>query len=75
MSLTLVAAAVGGLTAQIRNRMAQGAAVWEVAAADMPSWLAAGVGAAAVEAAFLSERAGVAVLEGGRTVVRRAPQG
>lgn len=73
MSLTLVAEGLQ-LGDKIRNRIAAGAAVCEVAADEMPVWLAAEVGNGAVVAAFVSEQCGVAVLEGGRTVVRRAPK-
>jgi hypothetical protein len=73
MSLMLVAAEAG-LPAKIRNRMAEGAAVFEVTAADMPAWLSEAVGNATVEAAFVSAHAGVAVLAGGHTVARRAPR-
>lgn len=72
MSLVLVANE--GLSAKIRNRMEMGAAVRETAAEDMPLWLAAEVGEAAVEAVFESEFAAVAVLENGRSVVKRAPR-
>lgn len=71
MSSTLIAADAG-LSAKIRNRMAEGAAVWEITAADLPAWLAAAVGDAAVDSAFVSAHAGVAVLASGKTVVCRA---
>jgi hypothetical protein len=73
MSLMLIHEAET-LAAKIRTRMAEGAAVQEVAVVDMPAWLAAEVEGQAVAAAFISEHAGVAVLDGGRTVVRRAPK-
>lgn len=74
MSLTLAAVEVElNLAAKIRTRMAEGASTWELAVEEMPSWLATAVGDATVEAVFVSGHAAVAILEGGRQVVRRAP--
>jgi hypothetical protein len=70
MSLMLVATEVGAvLVSKIRNRIAEGAPVWEVAG-DEVSALFAEVGEE-IKVAFQSEVAVVAVLESGRTVVRR----
>lgn len=69
MSLTL-AATDASLAQRIRSRVADGAAVRETT--EMPAWLAAEIGDAAVQALFESEHAHVAILEDGRTVVRRA---
>jgi phage head maturation protease len=70
MSL-LLAAAEAELTVKIRNRIAGGAAVWEVAVSEMPAWLGARVAEAEVSAVFQSEHAAVAVLTSGQTVVAR----
>lgn len=70
MSLMLVATEVGAvLVSKIRNRIAEGAPVWEVAAGEV-SALFTEVGEE-IKVAFQSEVAVVAVLESGRTVVRR----
>lgn len=73
MSL-LLAAAEAELTVKIRNRIAGGAAVWEVAVREMPAWLGVRVGEAGVSAVFQSEHAAVAVLANGQTVVARTPR-
>lgn len=71
MSLML-AATEAGLAQRIRSRMAEGAPIRETAVNEMPDWLAAEVGDVAVQAMFQSEHAHVAILENGRTIVRRA---
>lgn len=73
MSLTLVAAE-SNLTAKIRTRVNEGAAVREIAVEQLPLWLAVAVGDETVESAFVSQHAGVAVLQNGRRVVRKAPK-
>lgn len=72
MSLTLVATE-SLLSAKIRSRVNEGAAVREIAVEQLPLWLAVAVGDEAVEAAFVSQHAGVVVLQNGRRVVRKAP--
>ncbi len=75
MGLMLAAKPVqGDLVAKVRERIAAGAAVREIAVEDAPFWFVAELGddAARVQNVFRSEHALVAVLEGGRTVVRRA---
>jgi len=72
MSLTLVATE-SQLSAKIRSRVNEGAAVREIAVEELPLWLAVAVGDETVEAAFVSQYAGVAVLQNGRRVVRKAP--
>lgn len=75
MSLMLVASQENvSLSSKIRRRVAEGASVWELSPAAMPAYLAAAVGSAAVEAVFVSDKAAVAVLPGGKRVVRKAPQ-
>lgn len=71
MSL-LMAATEAGLAQRIRNRIAEGAPVRESAVEELPSWLVSEVGDVAVKAMFTSEHAHVAILEDGRTLVRRA---
>lgn len=68
MSLMLVATEVGAdLVTKIRHRIAEGAAVWEIAADGIQASTTG-----TVRAAFQSPFATVAVLADGRTVVRRA---
>lgn len=75
MSLLLAANETeSALVGKIRARISEGADVREIAAAEIPAWLAAEVGNETVAAVFESEFAAVAVLENGRTVVRRAPR-
>lgn len=75
MSLMLVSNEVEvSLAAKIRNRMTEGAPVWELSVEEMPSWLSAAVGSQSVAAVFVSAHAGVAVLESGAQVVRSAPR-
>jgi len=66
MSLMLAEAT---LTERIRSRMAEGAAIAELA--EAPAWLAAELADQPVRALFRSEYAHVAILEDGRTLVRR----
>jgi hypothetical protein len=72
MSLMLVADE--SLSTKIRNRVSEGAPVWELSPAEMPAWLASAVGGAAVESVFMSANAAVAVLAGGVRRVARAPR-
>jgi|GEM_PF-4691862 len=71
MSL-MMAATEAGLAQRIRNRMAEGAPVRESVVDELPSWLLTEIGDVPVKAMFQSEHAHVAILENGRTVVRRA---
>lgn len=71
MSLML-AATEAGLAQRIRSRIAEGASVRETPVNEIPAWLVTEIGDVAVTAAFRSEHAHVAILENGRTVVRRA---
>jgi hypothetical protein len=71
MSLML-AATEAGLAQRIRSRIAEGASIREHEVDAIPAWLATEVGDAAVKALFESAHAYVAILEDGRTVVRRA---
>ncbi|HYG57339.1 MAG TPA: hypothetical protein VD902_04670 [Symbiobacteriaceae bacterium] len=73
MILTMVAAE-SPLTAKIRNRVSEGAAVREIAVEELPLWLSVAVGDEAVEAAFVSQAAGVVVLKNGTRVIRKAPR-
>ena len=71
----LLAAAEAELTTKIRNRIADGAAVREVAREEIPAWFTAKVeDVEAVEAVFTSEFAAVAVLTNGQAIVGRAPR-
>lgn len=72
--IAVVETPVVSLTDKIRARMAGGAGVWEITGMDLPNWMEKAVGAEKVEAAFVSFHACVAVLENGRTVVRRVPE-
>lgn len=71
MSLTM-AATEAGLAQRIRTRIAEGAPVRETLVDELPSWLVSEIGDRAVTATFTSEHAHVAILEDGRTLVRRA---
>ncbi|HEY3364866.1 MAG TPA: hypothetical protein VGK74_07440 [Symbiobacteriaceae bacterium] len=71
----LYVAAEAELTTRIRDRVAEGAAVWELSTEEIPAWFAAKLGdEAAVQNVFASEHAAVAILEDGRTIVGRAPR-
>lgn len=71
MSLMLVSSEVEmSLAAKIRNRMTEGAPVWELSVEEMPSELTAAVGSRPVSAVFVSAHAAVAVLTNGSQVVR-----
>lgn len=75
MSLALAANELrSDLTIKIRNRIAEGAAVREISPMELPASFAAEIGKAAVAAAFKSEHAVVAVLENGKSMLRRIAQ-
>lgn len=67
----IMAATEAGLAQRIRTRIADGAPVRETGVDEIPAWFAAEIGESGVKAMFQSEHAAVAVLENGRTVVRR----
>lgn len=71
MSLMMAATEVG-LAQRIRSRIAEGAPVRETVVEEIPSWLQTEIGDTVVAAMFQSEHAHVAILENGRTLVRRA---
>ena len=70
MSL-IIEAAEAGLAHKIRSRIAAGANVRETTGDEVPAWLASELGETAVHALFESEHAAVAILENGRTVIRK----
>lgn len=70
MSL-LLAATEAGLARRIRSRIAEGAPIRETVVDENPAWLASEVGDVTVKALFQSEHANVAILEDGRSIVRR----
>lgn len=76
MSLVLAAGDVAELAVKIRSRIAGGAPVWESAIEDLPFWFVAELGddAVQIQNVFQSEHAVLAVLEDGRSVLRRNPR-
>lgn len=73
MALVL-AEAVVDLPAKIRSRMAEGAAIRELAADEVPAWLAQRLAGERVEAVFQSRWGAVACTAGGGRIVVRAPK-
>lgn len=71
MSLVL-AAREESLAQRIQSRMAEGASIRETEVEDIPFWLAMEItNLTAVKHVFYSEHAYVAIMEDGRTIVRR----
>ncbi len=62
---------------KVRERIADGAALWEVPVVEMPVWLLKGVrpGAAAISSVFLSPSAGMILHSDGSRTLRKCPWG
>lgn len=65
------------IEAKVRERIAAGAALWEVPVEEMPLWLLRGVrdGAAAISAVFLGPSAGMVLHADGSRTLKKCPWG
>lgn len=69
----MLVAAEEALPGKIRSRMAEGAAIQELAHHEVPAWFASRIAGLEVEAVFQSRHVAVACLAGGGRIVGRVP--
>lgn len=73
--LSEVAEQQRNLESKVRDRMAVGAPIWEIAVDEMPLWLLKGVrtGAAPIKAVFMGPLAGMIIHQDGGWTLRACP--